>query len=55
MVTTGETLPVERTAPERLWASAGGSANCAEEVVAGEASAAFETLGTGAGAELSVV
>jgi hypothetical protein len=48
MVTTGWRRPVESIAPEFLWAVAKGSANCAEKVAAGEASAAFETLGAGA-------
>jgi hypothetical protein len=45
MVATGGKLLVEATAPEFLWAVAKGSANRAEKVAAGEASAAFEDIG----------
>jgi hypothetical protein len=49
MVTTGWRRPVEFIIPEFFTASAGSAAECAPEVAAGEASAAFEALGAGAG------
>jgi hypothetical protein len=56
MVATGWRLPVAFTGSEFLWAFADGAAECASEVAAAEASAAFEDIGDkGSGGEMPVV